>query len=349
MATRSPPPAATIIVVTYNSRRFLPRQMAALAAQTAPFDLIVYDNASDLRERPQEADLAPGARLVQAEENTGFAGGANRAAKLAETEHIIFLNPDAFPEPDWLAELCAAAARWPNAAAIGSTQVSDSDPGMLDGAGDGYAAWGVPYRALFAKRVAAPAEESECFSACAAAALYRRDLFEALGGFDERFFCYGEDVDLGFRARLVGHVHVQAPRAIVRHVGGGSSSGSAFADEHGVRNRYWTFCKNMPSPLFALMWLPHMATALLNIAMHAFDGRWRAQARGLATGLLGAGPALAARRDIQAQRNARLGALCAAFTWSPWALATRAPKRRRHGADATGGYGSARVSPRSGV
>ncbi len=98
-----------------------------------------------------------------------------------------------------------------------------------------------------------PEPEREVFSACAAAALYRRDVFEALGGLDEDFFCYMEDVDLGFRLRLAGWGCTYVPTAVVHHVGSATSGRrSHFTTYHGHRNLVWVFFKNMPG---ALLWL----------------------------------------------------------------------------------------------
>ena len=93
----------------------------------------------------------------------------------------------------------------------------------------------------------------EIFAPCAAAALYRRAAFLEAGGFDEHFFCYMEDVDLGFRLRLLGYRCGYAPAAIVHHVGSGTTGArSPFTVYHGHRNLVWTYVKNMPTPWFWL-------------------------------------------------------------------------------------------------
>ena len=85
-----------------------------------------------------------------------------------------------------------------------------------------------------------------------------------VGGFDERFFCYFEDVDLGFRLRLAGYKAIYVPDAVVDHVGGASSGGkrSDFAVYHGHRNLVWCFLKNMPNPLFLLLLPAHFAQSI---------------------------------------------------------------------------------------
>ncbi|MGE3302313.1 MAG: glycosyltransferase family 2 protein [Hyphomonadaceae bacterium] len=318
---------AGIIVVTYNSRAFFPRLKAALEAQTAPYDLIVWDNASAPAQRPLAEDVPAGARLVQSEENLGFAVANNRAAAMLECEFIVLLNPDAFPELDWLAELIAAAERYPRAAAFGSTQIDAMDETRFDGLGDCYHAAGIPWRGGYglARGDAAP-REGETFSPCAAAALYRADAWRAAGGFDESFFCYCEDVDLGFRLRLAGHAVMQAPRAIVAHVGGGSSSKrSDFAVFYGTRNRLWTFVKDMPPALFWALLPAHAAMTCAFLCVSPFRGTGKATWRGVAAGLKGLPAIWRARRTLQRQRKTSLAALARALAWSPRAMLRRQP------------------------
>lgn len=326
-------PRATIVVVAFNTRRFLARQKAALAAQTERrWRLVVVDNASRTEERPTQDELPPGAELIQSEINLGFAAGCNRGARDAATPYLVMLNPDAFPEPDWLAELLAAAERYPDAASIGSTQIAAEALDRLDGAGDVYFAAGLPYRALYGKKLQ-PLREGEVFSACAAAALYRTDAFKAAGGFDERFFCYCEDVDLGFRLRLAGWRIVQAPKAVVRHVGGGASAArSDFAVYHGTRNRLWTFVQDMPAPLFWPLAPAHGVVTLLLLAIAPARGLFGPTWRGLGDGVKGLGDAWARRREIQRARRASLWSIARALSWSPWAAARRGAVIRSVGA-----------------
>jgi GT2 family glycosyltransferase len=315
-----------VIVVTYESRRFFDPLRQALEAQTAPFDLIVVDNASSPGQRPLAADF-PNARIIQNARNVGFARANNDAATLTEAEFIVLLNPDAFPEPDWLQRLIAVADAHPSAASVGSTQLSAEDQTRYDGLGDCYHVAGVPWRGGFGLlRADWQAVLGRSFSACAAAALYRKTVWQALGGFDERFFCYCEDVDLGFRIRLAGGDVLQAPEAIVRHVGEASSGKrSPFAVFHGARNRTWTFVKNMPSPLFELFLPAHVAITLAFLAISLFRGTGASTWRGVAAALRGIGPILRERRRIQAARVVAIGDLLRVMTISPWKMARRVP------------------------
>ncbi len=324
-------PLATIIVVTYNSRRWLQRQSAALQAQTETrWTLVVVDNASAADQRPQLGELSPKTTLIQSETNLGFAAANNLAARRCTTPYLVFLNPDAFPESNWLKALLATAERYPQAGAIGSTQMRAEAPGIFDGTGDVMHATGIAYRSSFGERATAPPPLSETFSACGAAMLVRRDLFEQTGGFDERYFCYFEDVDLGFRLRLLGWRTLQSPDAVVAHVGGGSSTeGSAFAEFHGTRNRFWTFVKCMPPLLFWPLLLPHLALTAFTSTWALFRSRKPEVWRGLWAGLTGLEEIWRERKRLQAARRATTLDIARALAWWPGLLLSRKPVPRQ--------------------
>jgi GT2 family glycosyltransferase len=320
-------PLATIIVVTHNSARWLARMGAAVSAQSeSRWRLIVIDNGSAPDQRPHLADLPPGASLIQSETNQGFAAANNLAAADADTPYLVFLNPDAFPELGWLAALIETAERFPDTAAIGSTQLRADQPGIYDGTGDVLHATGLAYRSNYGQRRNAPPPLGETFSACAAAMLVRREAFEAIGGFDARYFCYFEDVDLGFRLRLQGWRILQSPDAIVAHVGGGViGARSAFGDFHGARNRLWTFVKCMPPLLFwPLLPFHAAATALANTVALA-RGRGFAAWRGSFAAVENLAPILRSRRQEQAKRKAKIGAIASMLAWSPHVMIGRRP------------------------
>jgi N-acetylglucosaminyl-diphospho-decaprenol L-rhamnosyltransferase len=319
--------AATIITVTHNSARWLPRWRDALAAQTQKnFELIVLDNASHPDERPQQGDLPAGARLIQSEDNLGFAAGNNRAAQEAKSPYLILLNPDAFPEADWLARLIALADQHPWAAAIGSTQLRADADNVFDGTGDVMLASGLPYRSNYGKPRGETPPLGETFAACGAAMLVRREAFETVGGFDERYFCFVEDVDLCFRLRLRGHKVLQSPLAIVHHVGGASTgSRSSFARFLGARNRFWTYVKCMPSLLFWPLLPAHLALSAFACTLNVFSGGGFTAWRGLLAGIGSVGAIWRSRREIQRARRVSWTKIATRLAWNPLLLATRSP------------------------
>jgi GT2 family glycosyltransferase len=198
---------------------------------------------------------------------------------------IVLLNPDAFVEPEWLEELLLAAQRNPAFDVFGSKLINATLPTLLDGEGDSYHVSGLVWRTGHGMLATTQEEnEREIFSPCAAAAMYRRSALLQLGGFDEDFFCYVEDVDLGFRLRLAGHRCLYVPKSVAHHVGSGTTGGqhSDFALYHGHRNLVWTFVKDMPGLLFWLLLPLHVSLSLASLVWFAMrHGRggviWRAK------------------------------------------------------------------------
>ncbi|WP_431857404.1 glycosyltransferase family 2 protein [Azospirillum sp.] len=317
-------PRCRIIIVSHNCADYLNRCLAALLAQTATdFEVVVVDNASQDLDRvamPDDARFT----LVALSENVGFAAGNNLGARGAQAPWLVTLNPDAFPEPDWLERLHAAAAANPGVAMFGSTQLSAADPSLLDGEGDRYSIFGLAWRAGCGRAGRRPYFTGEVFSPCAAAAMYRRALFEEVGGFDERFFCYCEDIDLGFRMRLRGARCLQVGDAVVHHVGSGVSKRYGdFSLYHGIRNIVWTLIKNVPFPLIVLV-VPLHAAAMGYFAL--FRWRWSnpgTAERAMRDAIGGLPEVLRQRRAIQASRNVTLAALMRVITWSPMAVKRR--------------------------
>jgi GT2 family glycosyltransferase len=155
--------------------------------------------------------------------------------------------------------------------------------------------------------------------------LIDRELFLEMGGFDERLFCYCEDVDLGYRLRLRGEPTLLVPAAVVRHVGSASTGGprSDFAVFHGTRNRLWVFLKDTP-PILLWLTLPlHLLATVTLFARHVTRAEIGAPWRGFVAALDGLPLALQARREAQAQRRVGSLAIAREMSWSPLALFRR--------------------------
>jgi GT2 family glycosyltransferase len=242
--------SASVVIPNLNGAHFLEPCLESLAGQTLPpVEVVVVDNGSSdgsvdlLRER------FPDARVLAFAENRGFAAAVNAGIAEANAELVAFLNNDAVADPGWLAELAACLERHPGAAAATSKLVLADDSGRLDGAGDGLTRSFLPYvRGHGEPDDGRYGDEVEVFGASGAAAVWHASVLRELGGFDERFFAYYEDVDLSFRARLRGYEIWYAPRAVVRHARGGTAGQHVdFALFHPVKNRWFMIVKNTPT------------------------------------------------------------------------------------------------------
>ncbi|HEY5984132.1 MAG TPA: glycosyltransferase family 2 protein [Anaerolineales bacterium] len=299
-------PAVSIVVVCWNSASSLPRCLDALSRQTfRDFELILVDNASTDGSTQNLASSYPRLhiRLEREARNMGFAAAANAGAHLAVGLWLALLNPDAFPEPTWLEELVVAAGSYPDCF-FASRQIQVNRPDLLDGEGDVYFASGLALRQNYNTPFFPPGPPHEVFSACAAAAMYPRLDFLAAGGFDEDYFAYHEDVDLGFRLRLRGLRCVLIPTAVVHHIGAASTGArSSFAIYHGHRNLVWTYVKDMPSPWFWFYLPLHLVVNIFSLVYFALAGHPLAILRAKLDAVRGLGRAISQRRLVQAQRT----------------------------------------------
>jgi GT2 family glycosyltransferase len=314
----SHPAPVTVIIVNHNGGDHLLRCLSCLADQETQAERIVLiDNcSSDGSAAAARAWVAQDGRLaarfeqIDSAVNAGFAAANNSAIEACTTEFVALLNPDAFPDRGWLTALLAAARQYPEAASFGSWQRLDGHPGLLDGVGDVYHISGFAWRDGHEQSCGDRYKpDAEIFSACAAAALYRRQAFLEVGGFDEDFFCYFEDVDLGFRLRLAGHAVRAVAAAGVSHVGSASVGGrrSTFAVYHGRRNLVWCFLKNMPFPLVLPLLPVHVALLFCDVVLCAMRGRGPAIVKAIWHAMLGLPKCLGKRRAVQAMRRATCG------------------------------------------
>jgi N-acetylglucosaminyl-diphospho-decaprenol L-rhamnosyltransferase len=304
----------SVIVLNYNGRRWLRPCLDALAAQRGapPFEVIVVDNASTDGSAEAVRDYIQGTaavvdkgafealHFVENGANLGFAAGNNAGARTARGAMLAFLNNDTVVEPDWLARLYRALTTQPQFALATSRLVFLDDPSTVDSAGDGYLRAGGAFKHGYGGRAEDARVSREVFGACGGAFLTRRSVFEALGGFDERFFMVYEDVDLSYRARLLGFRCWYAADAIVRHAGSATLGvASPAAVYYGQRNLEWTWLKNTPRALLIRTAIPHAIYSLAGMSHYAWRGRFVPAFRGKLAALLGLPAVLRDRRAVQ--------------------------------------------------
>jgi GT2 family glycosyltransferase len=312
-----------VLIVNWNGGELLTRCLESVRQQRRqPDHIIVVDNASSDDSLTRAEPLLRDVELIRLVSNAGFARANNVAAAAARRyDALALLNPDAVADPEWLATLVDAAEREPAVAAFASRMLLASTPQYLDGAGDSYhvsgRAWRNGHRASSSTW---PAGDRDVFAPCAAAALYRRDAFDEVGGFDEQYFCYFEDVDLGFRLRLRGHRCLYVHAAVVRHVGSALSGyGSNFAVYHGERNAVWTFIKDMPGPLLWLYLPQHLLLNVAALLYYPWRGQGKVVWRAKRDAIRGLPSVLRRRKLVQRDRRVDAWTLRRAFRRGPLA------------------------------
>lgn len=309
------PPRLSVAVVTHQSAGCVERCLRSILDQQPPPDEVLVIDAGSTDATAAVVSRFKSVRWIPAGSNIGFAAAANQGVATACGDLVAVLNADVALRPGWIAAMLAASHRHPTAASFGSLQIGTD--GRLDGAGDCLHFSGLVWR-RGRRSSALPSHDLESFSACGAAAVYRRSAFLEAGGYETEFFCYFEDVDLGFRLRLAGFDCVCVARAICQHEHGHSSGGprSDFATFHGHRNMVWCFVRCMPSPLFWLLLPAFAAAQLACVAAGASRRQGGLVLRAKFEAVRNLGLAVARRRLIQRRRIASAAAIANALQWA---------------------------------
>jgi GT2 family glycosyltransferase len=244
----------SVVVVNWNRRELLRACLSSLGQQqNVDFEIIVVDNGSS----DGSAELAErefGARVIRNRENRGFCAANNQGIAAARGEWIALLNNDAEAEPQWLAALERACSARPETGMAASKMLVWEDPARIDKAGhlifpDGQnrgRGSGALDQGQFDR-------EEEVLWPDGCAAMYRKKMLDEIGGFDEDFFAYGDDAELGLRARIAGWKCVYTPGAVVRHHRGSTlGKGSARRLVLIERNRVLLALKLFPWSLLLL-------------------------------------------------------------------------------------------------
>lgn len=304
----------SIIIPTWNNDATLSKTLKALTRQTfQDFEVILIDNGSASFDATKIIHDWPSLKIqiIALQENTGFTHACNLGAQEAAGEWLAMLNADAYPFPDWLEQFHRYARQYPDAASFCSLIIQASNPDLLDGTGDVYNISGNAWkRGAGYPLFSAPQKPERVFSANAAASFYRRDIFLAIGGFDEDFFSYFEDVDLGFRLNLAGYPCYYLPTLQVEHVGSSSTGRSSdFTIYHHHRNLEWCFWKNMPGFLCFLYFPLHLLSAIVFFFKYLLKGRGGLICRAKIDALKSFENIRRKRKGIQSQRNISLSQL----------------------------------------
>lgn len=275
----------TVIIPNYNGMKWLPACMEALSAQTAAcFDTLVVENAST--DGSAEWLAAQQIPMLREEKNLGFAGGVNAGIRAVTTPYVILLNNDTKADPHFVEALLTAIKRSRRIFSVSARMRKADAPETLDDAGDGMNLLGWAYQRGVGEAAGTYPRQGDVFSACGGAAIYRREIFEEIGYFDETHFAYLEDIDIGWRAKLYGYFNRYEPKAEVLHYGS-ATSGSRYNDfkvRLAARNNIWLHYKNQ-LPFQLLINFPWLFLgALVKLCFFAKKGYLKAYVSGIAEG-----------------------------------------------------------------
>ncbi len=304
----------SVVIPNWNGLHVLKPCLEALRRQTFDdFSVIVVDNGSSDGSAAYLRAHHPEVTLCALPRNIGFAGGMNAGFRVATGAYLVALNNDTVPAEGWLAALVAVLDSHPEAGSAASTMLRLADPSVIDTLGDGYGWAGVSCKFGNGRRAEdAPKLPFPVFGACGGAAIYRRQMLDEIGLFDEAFFAYMEDVDLAIRARLAGWTCLSAPDAVVLHAVAASTGGhtSDFSVRQTTKNAIATILKTAPWPVLPLLLATALSTQGAAVTLCLLTGRPRwlrphlgAYFSGLRAALAEAPKMLAARRGIQARRR----------------------------------------------
>ncbi|MBE5867417.1 MAG: glycosyltransferase family 2 protein [Lachnospiraceae bacterium] len=280
----------TVVIPNYNGMKYLENCIEALMTQTGPeLQIIVVDNGSSDSSVNFLKRRYPQVWIKEQSINTGFCHAVNVGIRNCHTKYVILLNNDTQVLPGFIQALVDVMEKPGNEKVFSaSAQMLDmNNPELIDDAGDLVCALGW----AFARGKGKPAEKydkpKEVFAACAGAAIYRRNVFECIGFFDESHFAYLEDIDIAYRAKIQGYRNVYEPAAKVLHAGSASSGSryNPFKTKLTTANNIYTFWKNMP----IIQWLFNLPLLLLGYLIKALffyrKGLWEPYVKGSRAGV----------------------------------------------------------------
>lgn len=240
--------SVSIVIPNYNGIKFIQKCLEALLADAPQAEILVVDNGSADGSRQLVEEKFPGVRLIALEQNYGFPRAVNEGIQASSRPYVILLNNDTQVLPGFTDALADALTMDRHAFSAQAKLLCLSDPEKIDDAGNFYCALGWAYARGKDKPAAYYEGPGEVFASCAGAAIYRKELFEITGFFDEAHFAYLEDIDVGWKARIAGYRNLYVPAAKVLHAGSGTSGSryNEFKVRLSSRNNIYLIWKNMP-------------------------------------------------------------------------------------------------------
>lgn len=277
----------TVIIPNYNGLAYLEKCLSSLERQSfEEFSVILVDNGSTDGSCVWTARHYPWVKILALPDNYGFCGAVNAGIRESDTPYVLLLNNDTEVERTFLEEMLSGIRRHPKAFSCQARMLQFSHRDLVDDAGNYYCALGW----AFARGKGCPAskylQEQKIFASCGGAAIYRKKIFDRIGLFDDEHFAYLEDLDVGYRARIYGYENWYLPKAVVYHVGSGTSGSryNQFKIRYSSRNNFYMIYKNMPLPQILLNFPLLAAGFLVKLGFFTLKGFGREYAAGIKNG-----------------------------------------------------------------
>lgn len=239
----------SIVIPNYNGEKYLKVCLDSLSRQTFnSFEIIIVDNASADNSCKLIEKEYPYIKMIKLNENTGFSKAVNIGIRASSGEYVVLLNNDTGVDNKWLENLVKCVGEDKKIFSCCSKMIRYHEKEKIDDVGDQYTILGWAYKRGDGTSIKKYSKDSNIFSSCAGAAIYRKDILEKIGGFDDSFFAYMEDVDISYRAKIYGYKNVYCSNAIVYHIGSATSGSrhNEFKVRLAARNNMYLILKNMP-------------------------------------------------------------------------------------------------------
>ncbi|MCR5511875.1 MAG: glycosyltransferase family 2 protein [Lachnospiraceae bacterium] len=254
-------PQTTVLIPNYNGIDYIEGCIESIR-RAGDYPIVIVDNGScdgsrEVIEAHLSGEAAPAyndIELIPLAENTGFCHAVNAGLEKIKTEYVFLLNNDTTITPDTISALEKRMDSDPRIFAVQSKILSMSDPDVIDDSGDLYCALGWAFTPGKGKSAEAYSRPCKVFACCGAAVLYRMSAFDDVGNFDEEHFAYLEDIDIGYRARIMGYRNVYEPSSVIFHAGSAVSGSryNRFKVNLAAQNSIYIIYKNMPLVQFIL-------------------------------------------------------------------------------------------------
>ncbi len=244
----------SVVTPNYNGERFLKTFFESLNNDSEYIgEVIIIDNGSSDNSKAyiDNNNFNFPVKLIENDENLGFAPAVNQGIKSSKYEYVFSLNNDTEVKKGSIAQMVDLISSSDDIFSVQAKMLQYNNKELIDDVGDEYNLLAWTKKTGENHKSEEYIEVKEIFSSCAGAALYKKSLLEELGMFDDNFFAYMEDVDLAIRSKINGYRNLLCPQAIVYHIGSATSGSryNEFKVRLAARNNVWVVYKNLPIPL----------------------------------------------------------------------------------------------------